>query len=81
MPTGGVWKDRKVIQLYNLILPHKEGFEIDHINGVGLDNRKENLRYATRQQNQRNQRPQKNRSSKYKGVSTLSKRSGYIKSI
>lgn len=30
------------------ILPLRDGFITDHINGNGLDNREENLRYATK---------------------------------
>jgi hypothetical protein len=41
---------------------------IDHINGNGLDNRKENLRETTYQLNNKNKTKRKNRSSKYKGV-------------
>lgn len=40
----------------------------DHKNHDGLDNRKSNLRLCTRAENIRNQRPQKGRSSRYKGV-------------
>lgn len=41
---------------------------IDHINHNGIDNRKANLRLATRAQNSRNRRPVGRGSSKYKGV-------------
>lgn len=42
---------------------------LDHINGDKKDNRLVNLRAATVQQNNYNQRKQKNTTSKYKGVS------------
>lgn len=42
--------------------------EIDHINGIGFDNRRENLRLATKSQNRCNRRRRSYFSSKYKGV-------------
>lgn len=54
---------------------------IDHINHNGLDNRKANLRLASRAENRRNQRPGGRGSSKYKGV-TYRKRDGiYLAAI
>ena len=55
--------------MHGLILKLKKPQEIDHINRDGLDNRKCNLRVCTRSQNQQNKRPQKQCTSKYKGVS------------
>jgi hypothetical protein len=41
---------------------------VDHENGVGLDNRRENLRPATNRQNGQNARARTGGTSKYKGV-------------
>jgi hypothetical protein len=51
------------------------GWEVDHINHDGLDNRRRNLRLCTRRENAHNRLPCRNGSSRYKGVS-LHKPSG-----
>lgn len=56
--------NRKTLRMHQLILPGKG--ERDHRNGDGLDNRRSNLRFATRTQNLHNRR--KKRSATYKGV-------------
>lgn len=55
---------RRTLRMHQLILPGKG--ERDHKNGNGLDNRRENLRMATRTQNIHNTR--KKTGSVYKGV-------------
>lgn len=58
------------IKMHREILGEQcEGFEVDHINGNKLDNRRANLRTATRSQNSSNrQKYYLNGTSKYKGV-------------
>jgi hypothetical protein len=60
---------QKTIRLHHVILGFpKNSYQIDHINGNGLDNRIENLRFCTNQQNQMNQKKRNGTTSKYKGV-------------
>jgi hypothetical protein len=54
--------------MHRLIMNAPIGYDVDHINHNGLDNRRCNLRVCTRTQNQANSKPRK-KSSKYKGVS------------
>jgi hypothetical protein len=56
------------VSLHRLILNPPENKLVDHRNGNGLDNRRENLRLATHAQNMLNRRKQKNTSSKFIGV-------------
>ena len=62
-------RGHKAIPMHGVILRAPQGMEPDHKNGDGLDNRKNNLRPATHQQNMWNRSPVKDSSSKYKGVS------------
>lgn len=56
-------------RMHRIIMKAKKGQIIDHINGNSLDNRKENLRFCSRRQNQANMRINKQKtSSKYRGV-------------
>ncbi len=60
---------RQLIRMHRIIMKPNINQEIDHRNGNGLDNRRSvNLRFCTHAQNLYNQRPQRNRTSKYKGV-------------
>lgn len=63
----------KPIGLHQDIMGARSGLVIDHINGNGLDNTRDNLRYATNSQNQANRHRAKpeQASSKYKGVTLV----------
>jgi len=60
---------RKRLKMHRAIIKPTDELEIDHRNGNTLDNRKENLRECTHQQNQANRRLGKDNTSGYKGVS------------
>ena len=61
--------NQKGLYMHHLIAgtPPK-GMTIDHINGNSLDNRKENLRVATQQQQRMNSAKRVDGASRYKGV-------------
>lgn len=61
-------KTGRLIRLHRLIMGVKRGMDVDHINHDPRDNRKSNLRVATRAQNNMNIRIQKNNTSKVTGV-------------
>lgn len=54
--TGYVVRGKPQISLHRFIMGAKKGQYVDHVNGDRLDNRKENLRFCTRKQNQWNTR-------------------------
>lgn len=60
---------RVAVKMHRQIMRATYGETIDHKNGNGLDNRKDNLRIATSSQNARNRRACAGSTSKYKGVS------------
>jgi len=66
-PTGPNGK-QKTILMHRVITNAPKGMHVDHINGNPLDNRKENLRVCTPQQNNMNRRKYNNNTSGYKGV-------------
>jgi hypothetical protein len=59
---------QKMISLHRFIMNPGPGLDVDHINHDGLDNRRSNLRVATRPLNLGNSRPRAG-SSVFKGVS------------
>jgi hypothetical protein len=54
---------------------------VDHINNNGLDNRRDNLRVVTKQQNNQNTRPNPKSRSPYKGVSFHSRDNRWLARI
>lgn len=61
---------RTTLKMHRVILGLKkgDGFDVDHINETRSDNRKSNLRKATRSENLRNQGKYKNNTTGFKGV-------------
>jgi HNH endonuclease/AP2 domain len=58
----------KTVYMHREIMNPPAGLVVDHRNCDGLDNRKDNLRFATHAQNTRNRRKKKNASSQFLGV-------------
>lgn len=75
----GGYKTGKMVYMHRL-LAGEAGMQVDHINGNGLDNRRENLRAVTQSQNLANQRKTRG-TSKYKGVSLNNKNKKWISQI
>ena len=57
-----------LIQMHRVVLGTPDGLDTDHINERKLDNRRENLRVATRSQNKANRGLQANNPSGFRGV-------------
>lgn len=62
------WIDGRCVLMHRFILSPGPGQCVDHINGDGLDNRRDNLRLADTLGNSRNTRKRKAGKSAYKGV-------------
>jgi len=64
----------RTVYMHRWLIDAPKGMMVDHINHNGLDNRKENLRLATRAENSRYSQKTKNKfSSDYKGVHYIKK--------
>lgn len=72
---AGAKRTRNVRGKYSIVLMHRvimnapDGIQVDHINRNPLDNRKNNLRFATHLENCRNRTGVPGSSSQFKGVS------------
>jgi hypothetical protein len=60
---------KTTVRMHRAIMQPPAHLDVDHRNGNGLDNRRSNLRVATRAQNMQNSHSQVSTSSRYKGVS------------
>ncbi len=68
--AGGGRADAESVYMHHLILPTRDGLPVDHRNRNSLDNRRLNLRYATKEQNGANM----DRGSRFKGVTARNDR-------
>ena len=59
---------QRAVYLHRTIIGEPRGFEVDHRDCDGLNNRRVNLRNATKAQNQQNRRLAKDNTSGFKGV-------------
>jgi HNH endonuclease len=59
---------RVTVHMHRLIMNAKEKLEVDHIDGDGLNNQRNNLRLCTHAENVRNYQLPKHNKSGYKGV-------------
>lgn len=64
----------KQISMHRLLLNAPSNLHVDHINGNGLDNRRENIRLCSRSENMANSPRRSGSKSQYKGVSVQGNR-------
>lgn len=64
----GARKHQKGILMHRVILGVSDSERVDHVNGVGTDNRRTNLRVCTNAQNQMNRSPLTRPDCPFKGV-------------
>jgi hypothetical protein len=63
------WQNGRTMYLHRYLMEATKDIEVDHVNGDGLDNRRENLRLASHRQNLANQKINARNRSGYHGVS------------
>lgn len=61
-------RHRRSERMHRVVLNAGPGTRVDHANGNGLDNRKENLRFATPSQSRANTRSPRGKAPGYRGV-------------
>lgn len=70
--TYGKWPLQRQLKMYHVVADRMrlnfKNKEVDHINSNGLDNRRANLRAASKSENQRNRGKNSNNTTGYKGV-------------
>ncbi len=71
----------KFIGMHRAIMAAKKGEIVDHINGDGLDNRRENLRICNAHENMRNRRKYTKSASIFKGVTVRKERGDFRAAI
>lgn len=71
---------KRYVYMHRLIINAGVGQEVDHVNGDGLDNRRINLRIASRSQNAANHRGHGG-TSRYKGVNWHKQRQRWVANI
>ena len=64
-----IGEKRRSIKLHRLVMGEPDGLEIDHRYGIRLDNRKAQLRLATKADNNHNAKVRRDNTSSRKGVS------------
>jgi len=69
----------KNVYMHQMILPTPVGIYADHLNGLRLDNRRENLREATHSQNGQRRKLQVNNKTGYRGVTPT--KNGWVSQI
>lgn len=68
IPYAVILRKRKTVYLHQVIAGKKNSYEIDHRDRNTLNNKRENLRFATKSQNQANQKIRSDNTSGFKGV-------------